>query len=173
MARAERKRNDDINDIFSNFDEEFEEMRERMNQMMGSMLAGQFSFSEEPKVYGVSMRMGPEGKPVVREYGNVRRERPVEEIESSDDLFADVIEEKDKVRVIIALPGVKTEDVTVRAQGNWLDIDVDNERSKFSRRIDLPCPVRPDTTAVCKNGVLEITMDREPPKRRKKKTIVP
>ena len=63
MARAERKRNDDINDIFSTFDEEFEEMRERMNQMMGSMLTGQFSFGEEPKVYGVSMRMEQEGGP--------------------------------------------------------------------------------------------------------------
>jgi HSP20 family protein len=126
-------------------------------------------------VYGVSMRMGPEGRPEVREYGNVRRELPVEDEQTSfDDPLTDVIEEKDRVRVIIGLPGIKTEDVTLCAQGTRLDIDVDTERKKFSRRIDLPCPIRSDSTnALCKNGVLEITMDREPPKRRKKRTIVP
>ncbi len=175
MARAERKRNDDINDIFSTFDEEFEEMRERMNQMMGSMLTGQFSFSEEPKVYGVSMRMEQEGGPLIREHGNARRAEPVEDVQTqSDDLLTDVIEEKDKVRVIIGLPGVHREDVTVSAVDSRLDIAVDTEHKKFSRRIDLPCPIQSDSaTALYKNGVLEITMDREPPKRRKKKTIVP
>jgi HSP20 family protein len=175
MVRTERKRNDDIKDIFSTFDEEFEEMRERMNQMMGNMLTGQFSFSEEPKVYGVSMRMGPEGKPLVKEYGNVRHAEPVEDGQSSsDDPLMDLIEEKDKVRIIIGLPGVRMEDVTVCAEDTRLDVDVDTEHKKFSRRIDLPCPIRSaSTTAVYKNGVLEITMDREPPKRRKKKTIVP
>ena len=50
MVRTERKRNDDINDIFSTFDEEFEEMRARMDQMMEQMLMGPIGFGEEPSV---------------------------------------------------------------------------------------------------------------------------
>jgi HSP20 family protein len=175
MVRTERKRNDDINDIFSTFDEEFEEMRERMNQMMGNMLAGQSSFGEEQSVYGVSVQMGQDGKPLIKEFGNMKRAEPVErDRETSDEPLTDVIEEKDRMRVIVGLPGVQMGDISVCAEKSWLDITVDTEHKKFSRRIEMPCPVRSDSAiAAYKNGVLEVTMDREPPKRRKKRTIVP
>ena len=87
--------------------------------------------------------------------------------------LTDVIEEKDKVRVLVELPGVQKSEIDVRAEGAWLDISVDTEARKFSKHMELPCPIRSDSvTASYKNGVLEVTMDRAPPKRRKKKTIV-
>jgi HSP20 family protein len=174
MARTERKRNDDINDIFSIFDEEFEEMRARMDTMMERMLAGQYSFGEDSSVYGVSMQIGPDGKPHIHEFGNAKQLGPAEEkrLPSREPLI-DVIQEKDRVRVIVELPGVQKNDIAVSAQDIWLDISVDIENKKFSKRIELPCPIRPDSaTAIYKNGVLEITLGRSPPKRRKKKTIV-
>ena len=59
------------------------------------------------------------------------------------------------------------------AEGKWLNVTVVAPHKRFSKNIELPCQVRPDSAiASYKNGVLEITMDREPPKRRKKKTIV-
>jgi HSP20 family protein len=85
----------------------------------------------------------------------------------------DVIKEKDKVRVLVELPGVQKSEIDVRAVDVWLDISVDTEDKKFSKHIELPCPIRSDSVAASyRNGVLEVTMDREPPKRRKKKTIV-
>lgn len=163
----------DIGDIFSTFDAEFEEMRERMDQMMGNMLAGQFGSDEETSVYGVSMQVGPDGKPHVREYSNAKRLAPVEESEPSKEPLLDVIEEKAKVRVILELPGVQKEEISVTAEGKWLNVTVVAPHKRFSKNIELPCQVRPDSAiASYKNGVLEITMDREPPKRRKKKTIV-
>jgi len=174
MTRTERKRNDDINDIFSTFDEEFEEMKAHMDRMMEQMLNGPASFDTEPRMYGVSVRVGSDGQPRVQEYGNM--ERPVPEPESravSREPLMDIVEEKDKVRVIMELPGVQKDDISVCPDKVWLDVSVDTENRKFSKRIELPSPVRPDSAASSyKNGVLEITLDREPPKRRKKKTIV-
>jgi HSP20 family protein len=175
MARTERKRNDDINDIFSNIDEEFEEMRSRMDRMMEQMLTGKVDFEEGTSVYGVSMRVGPDGQPHIQEFGNAKQPVPLQEKnEQSREPLMDVIEGKDKVRVIIELPGVQKEDVKVTAEGIWLNVSVDTENRKFSKRIDLPCQVRSDSAVTSyRNGVLEIALDRGPPKRRKKKTIVP
>jgi HSP20 family protein len=175
MAKTERKRNDDINDIFANFDEEFEEMRTRMDRIMEQMLTGEFGLDGETKMYGVSMRMGQDGQPHIQEFGNIKPLAPARtnEITPMEPLM-DVIKEKDIVRVIIELPGVQKEDICANADDLWLDVTVDTENRKFSRRIELPCPVRSGNGAVSyKNGVLEVTMDREPPKRRKKRTIVP
>ncbi|HEY3421111.1 MAG TPA: archaeal heat shock protein Hsp20 [Methanomassiliicoccales archaeon] len=174
MAKTERKRTDDINDNFSNFDEEFEEMRARMDRIMEQMLTGEFGLGGETKMYGVSMRMGPDGQPHIQEFGNVKPIAPekVKEISPIEPLV-DVLQEKDKVRVIIELPGVQKDDIGAKADGLWLEVSVDTENRKFSKRIELPCPVRSGTEAVSyRNGVLDITLDREPPKRRKKKTIV-
>ena len=174
MARTERKRNDDINDIFSTFDEEFEEMKAHMDRMMEQMMNGPASFDTEPRAYGVSMHIGPDGQPHVQEYGNFKQ--PVPEPTAahySREPLMDIVEGKDTVRVIMELPGAHKDDISVCADKVWLDIAVDTEDRKFSKRIELPSPVRADSAASSyKNGVLEITLDREPPKRRKKKTIV-
>jgi HSP20 family protein len=173
--REERKRDDEIDDIFSIFDEEFNQMRERMDRMMGQMMTGGFGRAGETKVYGVSMRTGPDGRPHVEEFGNLRPPIPAQETGTATrEPLVDVIEEKDKVRAIVELPGVRTEDIEVETDGRCLEIAVDSEHRKFSKRIELPRPVRPGTAAIgYKNGVLVVTMDREPPKRRKKRTIVP
>jgi HSP20 family protein len=174
MVRTERKKNDDSNDIFSTFDEEFEEMRARMDKMMEGMMTGLSGLGDESSAYGVSMRVGPDGKPRIQEFGNFDQAAPSGDRGiPSRELLMDVIEEKDRVRVIVELPGVQKSDINLSADDRTLDIAVDTENKKFSRRIDLPCAIKHDSTSASyKNGVLEITMDRTPPKRRKKKTIV-
>ena len=58
------RRDDDWNGLFHSFDDEFDVMRERMDRLMEAALRGTGS---DPLVYGVSMRTGSDGKPVVRE----------------------------------------------------------------------------------------------------------
>ncbi len=174
MARTERKRSDDIDDLFSTFDEEFEEMRARVDQMIEQMLNGQLGSGEETNSYEVSVWVGPDGKPHVQEFGKEGGQVPVEKKRgSSREPLTDVIEEKDKVRVIVELPGVEKNDIDVSAEDAWLNISVDSDSKKFSKHIELPCRIKSKSvSASYKNGVLEITMDRSSPKRRRKKTIV-
>ena len=90
-------------------------MRAHMDRMMEQMLNGPASFDMEPRVYGVSVHIGPDGQPHVQEYGNFKP--PVPEPEAapySREPLMDIVEEKDKVRVIMELPGVRNDDITVR-----------------------------------------------------------
>ncbi|MDD2655724.1 MAG: Hsp20/alpha crystallin family protein [Candidatus ainarchaeum sp.] len=62
------------------FGNEFERMREEMEEMMERMMKGmpqdevkRLSQMRGPQVYGFSIRVGPDGKPVVTEFGDIKR----------------------------------------------------------------------------------------------------
>ena len=114
----------------------------------------------EPIVYGVNVRMGPEGKPVVSQFGNVEKGKVKEEREP----LVDIIEEKDAVRVIIELPGVEKGDINLDAAEQSLRVNVTNPEHRFVRTIALPVKVDEKTAkATCKNGILEVVMARREP----------
>ncbi len=151
------KRDDDWNDPFHSFDDEFDVMRERMDRMMEAVLRGT---GDSPLVYGLSMRTGFDGRPVVQEFGNVPRGAAPPDASCREPL-TDVTEEEDKVRVIVELPGVDKGDIDLRSEDSELTISVDTERKKFCKRLELPCDVRPDSaTAEYRNGVLTVVMDK-------------
>ncbi|MBN1109556.1 MAG: Hsp20/alpha crystallin family protein [Methanomassiliicoccales archaeon] len=155
-----KKRDDDWDEMFHSFDDEFEAMRERMDRLMEMALSGT---SADPLVYGFSMRTGADGRPVVQEFGNVPRLGQAPTDLSCREPLTDVVEEGDKVRVTVELPGVEKEDIDLRAEDRYLNISVDTERKKFCKRLDLPCDVLSESaSAEYRNGVLTVVMDRAP-----------
>jgi HSP20 family molecular chaperone IbpA len=73
-----------------------------------------------PYIYGYSMTMGPDGKPVVREFGNVKPSRrrgmfglPEAKLEPSEtrEPLVDVVEDGESARVVAELPGVEKKDI--------------------------------------------------------------
>ena len=73
-----------------------------------------------PFVYGYSVKIGPDGRPIIREFGNIRpgleKERgPPLSLRGSREPFIDVIVEADEVKVIAELPGVEKEDIQLSA----------------------------------------------------------
>ncbi|MBP7086510.1 MAG: Hsp20/alpha crystallin family protein [Methanomassiliicoccales archaeon] len=154
MRRA--RRDDDWNNMFRSFDEEFDVMRERMDRLMEAAMRGT---GGDPLVYGFSMRAGPDGRPVVQEFGNVPRSGPPDS--SCREPLTDVTEEGDRVKVIVELPGVDRQDIDLRSEGRELTISVDTERKRFCKSMELPCDVRPDSaSAEYRNGVLTVLMDK-------------
>lgn len=112
-----------------------------------------------PFVYGYSVTIGPDGRPVIKEFGNVRRGGQGPLLSKVREPVADIIEQEDKVIVIAELPGVSKEDIDLRTTERRLSIRVDMPSHKYAKDIDLPVPVEPSTAkANCRNGVLEVRL---------------
>ena len=126
-----------------------------------------------PIVYGYSMTMGPDGKPVIREFGNVKPSmeqtkfgspKPGLTVKEEREPLVDLITEGDQVRVVAELPGVEKTDVNLQCAENELTISVDTPQRKYYKVLELPTPVDPETPkASYKNGVLEILLKRQRP----------
>jgi HSP20 family protein len=116
-----------------------------------------------PIVWGYSITIGPDGKPVIREFGNFKPQRGGEIIREREPLV-DIIEQEDQIRVIAEVPGVEKDEIELKATENKLTIRVDTPERKYHRTVDLPEPVEPESAkATYKNGILEITLKKKTP----------
>lgn len=160
------------------WEDEFERMREEMEEMMDRMMEGfegikeedLEKLSEKPYVYGWSIKIGPEGKPIIREFGNRPKAVPKgAKVSEEREPLVDVIEEKDRIKIVAELPGVSKEDIDLKTTEEKLEIRVDTPERKYHKVIDLPCKARPlSAKASYKNGVLEVTLERVEPKKEEK-----
>lgn len=121
-----------------------------------------------PFVYGYSMTIGPDGKPKIREFGNIKPGvrpgrlgfgRPSFDIREEREPLVDVIVTDGEVKVIAELPGVEKEDINLHGTEDTLTISVDTAERKYYREVDLPVKVDPKKAkSSYKNGVLEVTL---------------
>jgi len=164
---------------FSDFDEMFERMFEEMARGMPKptkeqkLPDGSTVREFGPFVYGYSMTMGPDGKPVVQEFGNVKPskrpgvfglDQPALEPQDVREPLVDVINESEQVRVIAELPGVEKSAIKTTVTDDTLTIRVDSPR-KFYKEVQLPASVDHDSSkASYNNGVLEVVLRKQKPK---------
>lgn len=118
-----------------------------------------------PFVYGYSMIIDEDGRPQIREFGNLRpktgMQRDSLDVQDKREPLTDVMVSDDKVQVIIELPGVSKEDVDLRISNNNLTITVDTPRRKFYRKLEMPVKVDPKTAKTkYLNGVLEMSIKK-------------
>jgi len=131
-----------------------------------------------PFVYGYSMSMGPDGKPIIQEFGNVKPskkpagfgfEQPALEPMDSREPLVDVINEPAQVRVVAELPGVEKPEIKTTITEDTLTIKVDSASRKYYKEVHLPAGVDPDSSkASYNNGVLEIVLRKTQPRARGK-----
>lgn len=172
---------DPFGGLFSNdaFFSDFSGINEMMNELMKSAFSGKMKVEGgKPFVYGFSMRTGPDGKPVVEEFGNVKPGvvpgakgiRPV--LSDAREPLVDVLERDKDIIVIAELPGVKKEDIDLEVTENGLEIKVDTPDKKYYKEVALPCGVKEDATdASYNNGVLEVKLKKVECKKLKGKRI--
>ncbi len=131
-----------------------------------------------PFVYGYSFSVGPDGKPVVREFGNVKPSigggpfgmgKPRLDVKEEREPLVDTIVHSDVVKVVAELPGVEKSDINLECDGRTLILKVDTEKHRYHKSLELPVEVDPDTSkASYKNGVLELILSRKSPDNRPK-----
>ena len=148
-----------FNDVFDEF--------ERLEEMMDEMMQRAFEISSEeasvrrPYVYGFSMTVGPDGKPVIREFGNVQPGRRGHKIREEREPLVDVIDEDKDVVIVAELPGVEKNDINLHATGDHLVISVDTSERKYHKELTLPAMVDSKSArASYRNGVLEVRLKK-------------
>jgi HSP20 family protein len=129
-----------------------------------------------PFVYGYSVTVGPDGKPKVREFGNVKPEtrqgKPYIDVKEKREPLADVMTEDDEIRVLIELPGVDKKDIKLSGTETMLTISVDTAERKYFKEVELPAKVEiKKATSKYKNGVLDITIPKKKEEKPKGETI--
>ena len=135
-----------------------------------------------PIVYGYSMTVGPDGKPVIREFGNVKRgqiyglnadvkpARP--EIGEEREPMIDVLTTEGNVKVTVEMPGVEKDKIKIDAYDNTVEVRSLEPTRKYHKLIDLPTEADVKTArSKYNNGILEITFDKKKETKPKGKQI--
>jgi HSP20 family protein len=151
-------------------EEMLRQIEEMVERMMSEMNQGAFmdpeAFNEmlknqegiNPFMFGFSMNLGPDGKPIIQRFGNA----PGDEGESHIlEPLVDVVEEDDEIIVVAEVPGVGKDEIKVRIKGTELTIHSDNQERPYHKVIQLPTQVVKEVAkSAIRNGVLEIRLKK-------------
>jgi HSP20 family protein len=173
---------------------EFEDMEKEMGRAFGQLSDIQTNAPKElireyqrpdgtkvrevgPMVYGYSMTIGPDGKPKVREFGNVKPNgqmglttrtstgggtKPAQQITAEREPLVDVNTTDKEVKVVLEIPGVKKEDIKINAYDEAVEVTANNTQRKYHKTIELPQEANTDTAkSTYHNGILEITFSKK------------
>lgn len=110
-----------------------------------------------PYYYGYSLTVGPDGKPVVKEYGNVQPGL-MQKSETREPFVDVIIDNKEKVLKIVAeMPGVEKKDIKIEVIGHTVNLDAENGDKKYHTKIPIKQKVDEDSVrATYSNGILEV-----------------
>ena len=164
---------EEIDEIFKEMEREFEDLMRRVpKDLTRERVLPDGTRVQEwgPFVYGYSMTIGPDGKPKITEFGNIKPGfgpgRPRIDIREEREPLVDVLTTDNEVKVIAELPGVEKKDINLHGTEDTLTISVDTPQRKYYKEVKLPAKVDPKKAkSSYKNGVLEVTL----PKKEKEK----
>jgi len=127
-----------------------------------------------PIVYGYSVVVGPDGKPRITEFGNVKQgtriggkvgsgtRRRGPQITAEREPLADVITTDDEVKIVVELPGVNKENIKVNAYEGSAEVVAAAQDRKYRRVVDIPADTDAESVkSTFKNGLLEIAFKRK------------
>ena len=158
------------------FDDEFNRIFKKMSSSFFDIddIAEEFkgkgsNFS--PFYYGYTMTVGPNGKPVVKEYGNVKPEL-LPSTDTREPIVDVIVDEKEKlVKLVAEIPGVEKTDVKILVQDKFVDISAEHGEKKYHVKVPIKHKVDENSAkASYKNGILELVfklIEDEKPKGKK------
>ena len=163
--------------LFDDFDEYFRQMHEYMQKefeeifknaprdLLRSRVLPDGTRIEEwgPFVYGYTVKISPEGKPEIREFGNIKPQpklgRAGVAIKKEREPLIDIALTNGEIRVVAELPGVEKSDIKLNATESTLTIAVDKAERKYYKEVELPQKVDvKQAKSTYKNGVLEVCL---------------
>lgn len=151
---------------------EFDKMDEMMEQFLNEAM-DQLKDKDGPIFYGFSVSVGPDGKPVVQEFGNVKPGIEGPQVKDEIQPLVDVVEKQGSITVYAELPGVDKDDIDLTLTEDSLTMSVQGARRRYQKKVLLPSKVKPDNAkASYKNGILEVTLEKSAKEPRRKQLKV-
>jgi HSP20 family protein len=182
-----KRRNQSKDPFFGDIDDMFKEMEKMMDEELKNFTEkvpkeyvkerklpdGRTVKELGPFVYGYSMKIGPDGKPEIQEFGNIKKGlKGPPEVKEEREPLVDIVETETEVRVVVELPGVEKTDIKLHGTEDSLDISVDTSQNKYYKEVQLPAKVRvKEAASTYKNGVLEVVLPKIEPSKSKGETI--
>lgn len=125
-----------------------------------------------PFYYGYTMTVGPDGKPIVKEYGNVKPGL-LPNSDVREPIVDTIVDEKEKVVKLVAeMPGVEKSDVKLVVQDKSVSIDAERGEKKYHVKVPIQHKVNEDSAkASYKNGILELVFKLVEDEKPKGKTV--
>ena len=171
-----KRRNPSKDPFFGDIDNMFKEMEKMMDEELKNFTEkvpkeyvkerklpdGSTVKELGPFVYGYSMKIGPDGKPEIQEFGNIKKGlKGPPEVKEEREPLVDIVETETEVRVVVELPGVEKTDIKLHGTEDSLDISVDTSQNKYYKEVQLPAKVRvKEAASTYKNGVLEVVITK-------------
>ncbi len=138
-----------------------------------------------PFVYGFSVRIGPDGKPIINKFGDIKAAPVPADEEASEAVpeqepgtiirkpVSDVINEDKEIVVVVELPGVDKDAIKLDATDYSIEISADAQGNrKYQTRLDLPAKINPDhAKARYTNGILEVRLQKVGEKEKRASSI--
>ncbi|HDN82914.1 MAG TPA: Hsp20/alpha crystallin family protein [Candidatus Altiarchaeales archaeon] len=160
MAPWKRKRDGFFDDeFFRILEEELREIENHLNKIFRDISEMNFNDLDEDIVYGFSIQAIPGKKPIVRRFGKMQKnvKAPVDD----DDVFVDIINDKNNIKVLVDLPGFSAENIKVETSSNRIYIKALNNERRVNKVVYLPCNIKGKPASVkYNNGVLEIICNK-------------
>ncbi|MGQ9780911.1 MAG: archaeal heat shock protein Hsp20 [Nitrososphaeria archaeon] len=152
-------------DVFDEFDDKFDELVDEMFKHFDTIEMDQEPEGKRkpgPYIYGFSITIGSDGRPEVREFGNVRRTGHGRVLSEVREPLVDVIDRGKEVVILAEVPGVKREDVHLGVGRNEIRLSVDSRDAKYEKIISVPPRADANSMQVqCNNGILEIRLKKK------------
>ena len=112
--------------------------------------------------YGYTMKIGADGRPEFREFGNTEKLLPQKPTTNIDEIISD-----DEVKYVVEMAGLEKNDIKIDIVDDMLKINGERGERKYHEQIALKYKIDGTPKATYKNGVLEITFSRYKPKTQK------
>jgi HSP20 family protein len=171
-----KRRNQSKDPFFGNIDDMFREMEKMMDEELKNFTDkvpkeyvkerklpdGSTVKEMGPFVYGYSMKIGPDGKPEIQEFGNLKKGlKGPPQVKEEREPLVDIVETNEYVHVVAELPGVEKTDIKLHGTEDSLEISVDTPQYKYYKEVALPAKVKvKEATSSYKNGVLEVVLPK-------------
>jgi len=119
-----------------------------------------------PIVYGYSVKIGQDGKPIVRKFGNVDSSPGFLggglTVKEQREPLLDIITGSEDITIVAELPGVNKEDLRLKADNKSLTLESVAGERQYQKKIDLPDEIEPNTgKSTYKNRILEVSFKRK------------